>query len=531
MMKNKKLPKIKNLLPFFYGLGLVLFFFIFTIVGFDLSYFPGDLGDGRFNNYILEHAHLFFTGNIASFWDAPFMYPEPKIITYSDNLLGSAPFYSVFRMVGLDRETAYQIWFIFVFALNYSCCYFFFNWQFKNKYAAVLGALVFSCSMAIQSQITHAQTFPRFPIPLAFWMAMLFHKNLNPGYFFGTIFFVVYQFYCAIYLGFFLLVPISILLLLILLHKKEKLKEQIKDMRWIGLCIGGIFLNMGIFLPLILPYIERANSGGMNTYAGIIDTIPTIRSFFYSQPGSLFWSKLSAVADDYPAFWDHQLFVGGVAMVSMLLFSVIVVVKLFKNKKWKKVKVGSTTILLFLTTVVTFILFTRYQGFSFYKLLFNLPGFAAMRSLTRIINVELIFFAFATAYITNWLFNAYKKWAPLLFIFLAGLLVADNYYKEGTSYRTKKRIAQERVEQLMHKMQHIPKGSIVSYEPEFEGASYPYQIDAMLAGQSLGLKMINGYSGTSPYGYDLCWREMNEEGRLKWLSLNPHVSDSVYVVH
>ena len=48
---------IVNQFPFLLGLIIVFLFFALPIVGFDMSYFPGDLGDGRFNNYILEHAH------------------------------------------------------------------------------------------------------------------------------------------------------------------------------------------------------------------------------------------------------------------------------------------------------------------------------------------------------------------------------------------------------------------------------------------------------------------------------------------
>ena len=80
-----------------FGLVLGLCFFTFKIIGFDFSYFPGDLGDGRLNLYFLEHAHKFFTGKISSFWEAPFMYPEPNVTAYSDNLLGSAPIYSFFE--------------------------------------------------------------------------------------------------------------------------------------------------------------------------------------------------------------------------------------------------------------------------------------------------------------------------------------------------------------------------------------------------------------------------------------------------
>ena len=58
-MKLTFFHKIQQNWPFFMGLIIVVMFFALPIVGFELSHFPGDLGDGRFNNYMLEHSYLF----------------------------------------------------------------------------------------------------------------------------------------------------------------------------------------------------------------------------------------------------------------------------------------------------------------------------------------------------------------------------------------------------------------------------------------------------------------------------------------
>jgi hypothetical protein len=61
-------------------------------------------------------------------------------------------------------------------------------------------------------------------------------------------------------------------------------------------------------------------------------------------------------------------------------------VYLFK-KKFNSIKFQSSTLIFGIVIIITFLLFTRYQGFSFYQVLFKLPGFGSMRSLTRIINI------------------------------------------------------------------------------------------------------------------------------------------------
>ena len=102
LLNQNKKTLFTEIFPFVIGLILGFYFLIFQYTQFDLSLIPGDLGDGRFNNYILEHVHNFFCGN-ADFWNSGFMYPEPNIITYSDNLSGTAPIYSIFRLTGFDR--------------------------------------------------------------------------------------------------------------------------------------------------------------------------------------------------------------------------------------------------------------------------------------------------------------------------------------------------------------------------------------------------------------------------------------------
>src|SRR3989338_385143 len=166
--------------PFWLGLVIGLVFTTFQVIGFDLSIYPGDFGDGRFNNFILEHGHRFLTGQESSLCEAHFMYPEAQVVTFSDNLIGTVPLYSLWRALGCDIETSFQLWYILVTVFNFTACYFFLKWLFHNRYAAVLGAFVFAFSLTLQTQVTHAQTFPRFFIPLAILFLLLYHKALHP---------------------------------------------------------------------------------------------------------------------------------------------------------------------------------------------------------------------------------------------------------------------------------------------------------------------------------------------------------------
>lgn len=527
--------RLKNFLTSWsYWLGLCsgILFITLNITGKRLTHFPGDLGDARFNIYILEHAHKFLTGKAESLWNAPFMYPESNVITYSENFIGSAPFYSIFRITGLDRESSFQWWFLLITILNYTFCYLFLKALFKNKYAAVLGALVFAFSLSLQSQMTHAQTFTRFPIPLAFWMVFLFAKEFNPKYYFAALFFLVYQLYCGLYIGLLLLIPFSLLILFSLLYNTRALYIKIKDIKWWIKMIGATLTNVLISLPLIIPYIKRANLLASNHYEHIFHTIPGIKSFFFSKPGSLIWDFLSKMANSYPFSWDHHIFAGGIAMICMSVFVMVVVLKIINKNSFKNLSIDNFLFIVFFTGFMTFFCFTRFKIFSFYSVIFKLPGFDALRSLTRIINVELIFFSVAFGFVFNILFRKHKWITIITFIMLSGLFIADNYFKEGCSYRTDKNIAQSRIEALTQKMEKIPAGSIVSYEPlKMETESIIYQLDAMLVAQNLNLRTVNGYSATSPNEYSHFWNEMTHETRMEWFRTKNFSPDTVYVIH
>ncbi len=80
---------------------------------------PGDLGDNRFNSYILEHAFLALTGKESRFLSAPFFFPWPNVVGLSDTHWGSLLFYAVFRWLGCSSYGALSGWFCLGMVLNF----------------------------------------------------------------------------------------------------------------------------------------------------------------------------------------------------------------------------------------------------------------------------------------------------------------------------------------------------------------------------------------------------------------------------
>ncbi|MDI1355526.1 MAG: hypothetical protein PSX36_11435 [bacterium] len=526
------IKKIKNYLPFLCALVGGIYFISLTITGRSLSHYPGDLGDGRFNNYLLEHAHQFFTGEVTTFWNAPYMYPEKKVITYSDNLLGSAPFYSAFRLLGNDRERSFQYWYLLMTLFSFASAYIFLMYLFKNNYSAALGAFVFAFSMALQSQVGHAQTIPRFAIPLTFLALLFYFKELRPNYFFLALFLVVYQFYCGIYLGLLLFVPFSLFLVLSFYYKRGIYKLKIRNSRWRIKMISAAILNGVLLIPIMVPYLERAKETGFYPYQTIVESLPTLVSFFYAHNGSLVWQFLNSIPVNFPAFWDHQIFPGGIAMMGMMVFCIIIIFKLRSAKYFQGAEAGTPIFILFFTGLITFLFFLRVDHISLYRLIYSFPGYGSMRALQRIISIELLFFALAVAFVMKLIFKKQRAINALIFLGLLALLISDNYLREGTVHNREVADNKRRVEEVVRKIGQVGANAIISYEPDTViDDCIHYQLDAMLAAQTLGLRTLNGYSATSPQGYSPYWIKPNKESREAWLRAKKISGKDILVVH
>lgn len=526
--RDKKESSLSVWFPYLIGLCLGLCFFVFNTLGINLKYYPGDLGDARFNMYILEHAHKFFIGIEPNLWNAGFMFPEKNIITYSDNLIGTAPIYSVFRLFGNSRETAFQLWFIALCVLNYSSSFLFLKKVFNNSYAAALGAFVFAFSISLQSQLSHAQTYPRFAIPICFLMIYQFTKGLDAKYFFLGLLALVYQFYCCIYLGFLLFFPVLVLLIVIFIFHVISKNENFIRPSWYGLMAISLAINMLLLIPLMWPYYLRSKLVGLNLFSGIVESIPTFKSHIFSPNGSLCWNFLDCWQQDFPAYWDHQIFPGLIGIVSIFLFFGFGINQFLRDKN-KKESIFYYSLLF--SALFTFLFFIRIDKASLYFFIFKLPGFASLRSLTRIVNVELIFYSIAVCSLFIYLEN--KKWTKskaLLSIFFL-FLIADNYVNPEFTNRKEKVSSQNRITLLKEKMKFIKPGSIVSYEPlQLNSSFVDYQLDAMLASQSLNLKCINAYTATAPPAFGGFWFNLDSTSRKQWLK-EMHYHGKVVVIN
>lgn len=491
-----KYKQILNYLIPFLLLTAGLYLVPLNIFGYDLSKIPGDLGDARFNNYILEHGYRYMRGDIPSFWNGPFMYPFQNVIALSDNLLGTMPLYALLRSFGFDRETAFQLWFIALFVLNFICCY----WALVRWSGSVVlsatGAYIFTFSIFILGHIYNVQVFPRFMVPLVLYWTWKYFSEKQVKYFLFLSLGIVYQFYCGIYLGFMLIYVLMFLIVACLLFYRDKsFFLQFKNTKILLRHIGIAVLSIIILAPLMLPYLEISHKMGMRSFDEAFFTIPTLRSYFFTTSAPVLWNALSTHAiDKLPYWWCHFLFTGalpwvGIFSIPFFLFS-------------KKIDTSKKKFLLFLTLALflCFVFSLNINGFSLYRYIFMLPGFSSMRAINRIINTEILLFIIILVYSFLELSNRYVLVKYIVFMFPL-LIIVDNLINPNEVKRFEKTDSQKRIALVSRHIQeqYNKNYTAIAYTvTSLPGTEVETNLNVMLASQELGIPCVNAYTGSYP---------------------------------
>ena len=499
---------------------------------------PGDLGDSRFNNYVLEHFHQYASGKVPHYWDAPFMYPYKNVIALSDNLLGTAPLYSLFRHAGFNRESAYQLWILALFSLNYICCFgALFRWSNRSVLSAC-GAYVFAFGIHMLGQMDHVQVFPKFMVPLAFWFCWQWLHTGRAKHMLLTALAVVYQFYCGLYLGFFLCYG---LLFLVIAHGILDFRKIIRarplsgGWRSVARPIAVLVLAFLLLWPLMAPYMRVAEATGMRGFAEVKAAIPQVRSYFFTHPGALSWRSLSTHSGFAAAApWSHFLFVGAVPWIAILLLP-------FVLWKWRAEATLKRPIVLLTTALFFSTLFSlRIGDFTLYALIHHIPGFGAMRAIDRIINVQVMYFVALMVMVFS--AGAHKPWSRLVIgACLPIAVVVDNMIDTRELNRYDKYAARALVDRavLDMQLQKDATASAIAYTPargvldfaEDHERSIRMHLTAMLAAQQSGIPIVNAYTGSYPGNYMQFWDRQDQRSLDAWCAFNGTTSSGIRVMN
>lgn len=510
----------------FFALGMVMV--INQSVGFDFSSMPGGLGDGRFNNYILEHGYRYFNGDVNSYWNAPIFFPEKSIISYSDNLLGALPIYILCRGF-VDRETAFQSWYLILIALNFWGTFFAMKKMDISSYASSVGAFIYAYSALIYIQTSHIQLAPRFLIPLCIVFFYFWLKNKNQKYFYFTIFLLAGQFYCGIYLGYFLMYVLVAMLCIHLLLNRE-LRSFFMLFETKAILIKTLILCVSFFVIMIVlfyPYLIRSLDGSAFTPVEEINSyIPRIWCYFLVNDRSIVWGWLNPVINN---IFHPDAYIAGEYYLFLGLFSYIfVVLAVIKYRKDAIIRYFLCVLLL-----ISIVMLSIFNVSLYTYLIYIIPGAKAIRAVSRFVVVALFLWSLITALSLDRMLLSTHKFRLLLIVLIPALLILDNIYSGKDKGHLKKDFQSrctsiQRLYENQKGKKINPKAFSFQFTLKDQDRSKPqkemvyYHIDAIMASQIIGLPCVNGYSAKAPTGYMPYFLYTNNEELNKWL----HVSNA-----
>jgi len=490
---------MKYIFPFFLFLTIALLFAHYPMILSGFKYMQTDPGDTRFNNYILEHIHLSIKNNFKNFFSPNFFYPNKNSLFYSDPQIFYYPFYGIFRFLGFEYDTSFQLFMIFSTILNFFLSFYLFHLIDKQKpFFNSFGALIFSSANMKVSQMGHQQLHPNFYILLSFISFYFIYKNYKENskktkiFIFIFLFSIIFQLLSGFYNFYSLFLYISFLVLFLFLLKRKEIFEFIKKYYLF------LILSFLLFIILIFPYYKATRKIYKDTgkwqIIEVYSMLPQIKSYLYMGEENLIYGKIK-LFNPPPTPHEQRLSLGFITTI-LLLISIYFLRKNFLIK-------------LNLFVILSFFLLTIFipPKFTFWKIIYEiLPGANALRAITRLNLILLL----PISYI---LLTFLKKIKEKFSILLCLLIIFEQANK--THYYDKFKIRKD-VETIV---EIVKRNKLPFYYSPLFGSDYfwKYQIDAMWASLLSGVPTINGYSGKYPKDWGLYENKILKEG--DWLKI------------
>lgn len=493
-------PTLLWSVPFFLA-GVLLQ--LMPYFGWNFSTLPGTL-DTLFNRYVLEHGYLWLMGEEPSFWNAPFFYPAPLALAYSDCHAGNLPFYALFRIAGFGPDGALQCWILLQYLLNFAACVWMLRKLEFSPLAAAAGSYLFTFAMPVTAQLTHIQLLPRFPIPLAFGALWLFWQKPNLRCFSLLIGALFWQFACSIYLGTLLLLALGVFFCCLAIRDRKR-----KDWRQVLLGKGHEILCRLLLLVaavamllqfLFPPYLVVWRMLDLTQPFSIqLLLLPHLSSYLLPAGDAFCWQWLHALIsiDSYKD--EHTLFAGIAALAATVAAAWLLCRKSPRNP---------LLLTAFLCWLILIAFSLQIGDFCLYKSLRDIvPGLNSLRSMTRIILVLLLFQAIFIAWAVDCLgAGKFRRW---LLLFLPILMLEGMVLRPESCYD--KAAEQAKVDRIAAQLENLPPRSVFIRFADPPAPGPETNLYAMLAAQQTGMITVNGYSGHNPPGwFMLGWPEKKD---------------------
>ena len=480
----------------------LVFFFIGPFRSLDgLKSMPGDLGDSRFLNYILEATHKYFSGSLDSIFNMPFFYPFPYVLGFSDHLFGSTFIYSLFRFFKFEPYTSFQLWYLISFPANFFACAFCLKKLQFNINSSIIGSVIFTFALPVFERMGHPQLAYRFGSCLAITYLLLYFQKQKPLDLVICLTMMVWQNACSLYIGFFTMIFVLILVIVFVINQSHEIKgfacqakemllkeSRIKKTIYI-LCI--VVLMLAQFF-IYYPYWKVANLYHISrSKHEIFMYLPQIASYFTSKVSSIYNLNINE-STNLTCPEEKRMFFGFSTFLALIIVFAQGVRE--KNNEIFKLLLFSSIALIGLTLST--------KNMSLWFLFMKLPIFSGIRVVARLDVVLLmpisILSAMAIENLNNNNLGSKRKLNIISILFLGLMLIEFSFVKPFTS---QKKQWQERAAVKCAQLNSYAKsGNFAFFANNNKSAFWINEIDAMWAGLELKIPVMNGYSGSSPGG-------------------------------
>jgi hypothetical protein len=503
--------------------GLAVTFQPVWISGFHQSAIDG--ADGLLNNYFLEHTFQLISNRSyhGTLWSPPFFYPAKNVLTYSDNLFGTAPIYWLFRVVS-GPQTSFGLWMATMYSLNFTAFVFVLRRLRINFILSGVGGFLFAFGMARIMQSGHPQLLPQFSTPLAVACLFAFLRSPTTKRLNLLFAFTFWQLLSGIYLGWFLILGLSACILVTICLNPLRVRRIERGVRrhWLGILLSLLAWPL-LFLAFLYPYINTSHDlGGGWDWSQVEQMLPRVESWLLPPPQNFWYPVLGEFPLHIPMRHEHHMFNGMFPLVAAIL--AIATVLIFRKR------ISASRRRLIAVCLLTFaVIFGVSLRFStgqtpWWDVYTMFPGARSIRAVTRIWTIAYVFLltggllgldALLRAICTN---PATRLLISLFLCFAAvseqmTVVPVNDYYPNFVA--------------AVNELTPLIRSSDAAYfvindahaDDEFAGSPlWAHQCMAMMwAGIESNVPVVNGESAWWPSGFGVMNRAMSIPQLFAWL--------------
>lgn len=474
-----------------------------------------DWGDTRLNNYILEHGYRWLLGlpGHERFWSPPVFFPAPNTAAYSDVLLGVAPFYWFWRLVGFQPDTSFQLWMLTIATLNFASGVVLFSRGFRCRpIASAVGAMLLSFAAVRTAQVMHAQLIAHFYVALAILALLeifLPEPELRAGVAFvdrRTVWVLalagacVAQIYSSYYYGWYLCFALAIAAAWAIAMRGTRRRFLLTVRANLRGLVASALASALLIAPLAMHYLQAERQVGTRKFIVVETMLPRLQSWVYQGPDSWLYGWLATLASFHNLPMEHEQRLGlGIATV------VCAALGLWLGRGKRAVQ------FVVLVPLTMALVATEWPGgfAPWHAIYLFVPGAAALRAVSRI-GVALVLPASLGVALLIDSLNRPRRVPPsrtaallrrrdirtraVIVLALIAVVVAEQVQQPQSIDKNEGRARVARVANGIN----ANCGAFLYTTTGGNDDPWHYHADAMWASMERGIPTLNGYSGNQP---------------------------------